>query len=143
MKDYLNNQAYINLEVSHQFIMIAFGVLEIKNSSYIHDQPALIESFTSILTIRDSEISNVEMITINIKVITSIFNFQNMNINNIRDPLNKNFIFIEFQCTLKAENIVFSDSNSVLFTLFSSAVEIKQVRFKNNNNIPQFIKIQE
>ena len=143
MKDYLDTQYYVNLKESHPFILVAFGVLEITNSSYIHEQPAFIDAFTSILTIRDSVISNVEMITINIKVISSIFSFINMNINNIRDPLNKNFLFIEFQCTFIAENITFSDSNSVLFTLFSSAVEIKQVSFKNNNNIPQFIKIQE
>ena len=143
MKDYLNKQTYVNLQVSHQFILVAFGVLEVKNSSYIHDQPSFIESFASILTIRDSEISNVEMDAINIRVISSIFSITNMYINNIRGPFNKNFIFIEFQCTFIAENITFTDSNSVLFTLLSSAVEIKQVKFKNNNNIPQFIKIQE
>ena len=143
MLTYLNSQNFSNFETSYSFILVVFGVLEIKNFTNIHDQQASVEVFTSSLTIRDSKLSNIEIDRANIKAISSIFSMINVNISSINNPLNINFIFIDLESTFTVENISFESSNSSLFTVLSSSVDFRQINFNTLKNAPQFILIQD
>ena len=129
-----------SFEVSEPAIQVLFGALSIQNSSNIHNQPLFINSFTSELSISDSEIHNVSIEKALIEATGSSLRLENINISNIENTNNVDFIQVAFDGELIAKNIIFKNSDSSLFSLVNSQAEISDVNFNNIKNGDVFSK---
>ena len=105
--------------------------LTIKNASKIHSQDRLVNSFLSTLIFEDSFFYDMAISDTSIETIQSIFEFNRMTVYNIVNLNNKQFILANLDSDLRINDVKYSDSNSVLFSLRSSEVSANNLTFTN------------
>ena len=88
-------------------------------------------SFISTIEIEDSIIHDITLLENSIEAISSTLKFKNLEIYDIDNQAQKDFILITFDSTFSAENVKYKNSNSILFTLQSSQAHIDGIQYTN------------
>ena len=129
-----------NFKFSAHSIQILFAGLEI-HYSFIFNQEAFINSFTSNITLKSTEIYDVEINQTNIDVVGSIIKMEDIIISGIENPQNQEFVRITFDSNLIAKRIKFMESDSSLLTLISSEADIEDIEFTDITDTDLLIKL--
>ncbi|CAI2379704.1 unnamed protein product [Moneuplotes crassus] len=130
-------------EYSKSSLLLLFGGLEIRNNTRIQSQPLLIDSYSSDLKFSDSSISSIVLAESIIISVSTTLNFANMTISEISNPSNIDMIFIDFESSFSASDITLANSDSSLFTVFSSSVSLQDLNFINVTDSNEFVKLKQ
>ncbi|CAI2365451.1 unnamed protein product [Moneuplotes crassus] len=140
--DYIKSVNLSSLSYSDVAIQLLFSQIIIQNTCRISMQPNFINAFASDVSILNSFISDVDLQSTNIAIVTSNLVLRGVKINNITNPDNVNFILIATQSTLRATNINFQDSQSSLFSIQSSTIELlSAIKFTSVVNARSLIEV--
>jgi len=137
----MNNQVSIReLLPIESLIQLISASIKIQNSSHIHSQGALIDAFISTVTFDNSTVSDLTLRNSNMKIVGSTLELTNMTIANISNPDKVDFIVTSLGSSLLFTNVLYTDSNSVLFNLVSSKIEARNLTFKHINEANHLFK---
>jgi hypothetical protein len=130
--DLISNKEFYSQDVSSGDLMqLVLASIKITNSTHIHHEDALINSFLSTVTIEDSTISDIDISDISIEAVSSTLIFTGMNLQNITNNNNGDFILVSLESNFTFSDIVYKDSNSILFNLRSSDIVASNLMFLN------------
>jgi predicted outer membrane repeat protein len=133
LKNYINSNfdALKNEKSSLALIQSISGSVKFTNSTYVHDQDAIVHAFVSKITFESSVISSISMNDNTIEIVSSTLEFTEMNIHNISNPGNHEFIDISSESSMQMSNVLYKDSDSILFSLRSSEGVASNVKIEN------------
>jgi hypothetical protein len=132
-------KAYIkeNFEVlrdeisSISLIQLISGSIMFANSSHIHNQDVIVNAFVSTVIFQQSTISSVVMTDNCIEIVTSTFEFSDVNVTAVSNPGGYQFIDVSSESTTSINNVNYSNSNSILFNVRSSNAVVKNLELEN------------
>jgi hypothetical protein len=134
LKEYVGSQAdeLIGRGSSRAIFELLSASLEFINGNKIYSQDALISAYLSNIKLEDSTISNLSVSENTVTIVSSTFEFNNMQVNNVTAVSQDfNFILIGFESTMEMHNIYYRDSNMILFNLGTSEASISNITFTN------------
>lgn len=100
---------------SATIIKLISGSLSITNSSVIYHQSSLIRGYLSNIKIVDSLISALTLVENSVEIVSSTFEFINMEVENVVGPSDFDLILISFDSIVKITNVNYHDSSIILF----------------------------
>jgi hypothetical protein len=133
LKDYINeNIEILRDEISStSLIQLISGSIKFANSSHIHDQDVIVNAFVSTVIFQHSTIYSVVMTDNCIEIVTSAFEFSDMNVTTVSNPGGYQFINVSSESSVSMNNIYYSNSNSILLNLRSSNAVVENLRMEN------------
>lgn len=117
-----------------QLFQVISGTLSIISNSRIYDEAILINAFVSTVTFEDSLIENITFAKTSIQSVFSNLTLRNMVINNLNNTLNADFILVMLDSHLVISSLVYSNSDSILFKVRTSSIEISGITFSGIQN---------
>ena len=130
-----NSEALTVAGQSRMLFQLIQVSLKITNSTRIYAQDSLINAFVSTVTFEDSELYNMNLQDTSIQVTSTTLNFTNMNVHDVLDPNNVDLIVLGLDSEFTISNVMYSNSDSVLFDLRSSSVQASNLTFENITNV--------
>lgn len=133
MKNYIVSNAIAlgNENDSKVLIQLIFGSAKFINLTHIHDQDSVVDSFISSIAFDRSAISSLNLTKNSIRIISSTFEFTEMKVNKISNPLKYQFIDISSETQANISNVEYKDSDSTLFNIRSSEATISNLTMEN------------
>jgi len=122
-------------------IQLITAALKFQNNAHIQDQTSVINSFLSTVTIIDSQISSISLDTAGLSILSSTLEIDNIQISGIETQSDAFFISASLDSSLDLKNIVYSNSNALLFEVRTSTISVNKINFTNINNAPHLFKI--
>jgi len=141
MIEYLSKTNFTDFEESQPAIQIIFGSLLISDSSTISDQLVFLNSFSSQVIISDSLIKDISWSGTSIEVSSSTLTLNNVDIFNITNTNEEEFIFITFDSILNGMNVNFENSTSILFNILSSQATLEGLKYSNIEYTKELMKV--
>ena len=105
--------------------------LTITNGSKIHSQDRLVNSFQSTLIFEDSFLYDMAISDTSIQTTQSTLEFNRMTVYNITNSNKKQFILANLDSDFRINDVQYSDSSSILFSLRSSEMSANNLTFTN------------
>jgi hypothetical protein len=117
MKNYINSNflQIKNEGTSRPIVKLISGALSVTNSSVIYHQSSLIRGYLSSIKFEDSLISALSLVENSIEIVSSTFEFTNMEVENVNASPLHDFIFISFDSIAKIADVNYHDSTTILF----------------------------
>ena len=116
--------------------------LVIDETTKIHNQISILSAFVSTVSFINSSIYNISFGETCIQGVSSQLSFEDMNITNLTNQGDTDFILVILDSTLKIINLMYSNSNSILFRSRTSSLEISTIGFSNIVGATQLTFIQ-
>lgn len=104
-------------------------------------QDGIINAYISSVTFDNSTISDLVLNRNSIEIVASTLELTDMNVKNISNPGNYEFIVTSLGSTLNIRNVHYSFSDSIFFNLVSSEMETTNLTFLNINRAEHLFKI--
>lgn len=127
----------------HEIWRAISGTLTITGGTKIYDQSIIINAFLSDVVFENSLIENITFTAISIQSITSTLTMNGMTINNLSNPEDVDFILALLGSHFVVNNLTYSLSDSELFNVRSSTVEISDITFNNILNAGQLAEVSD
>ena len=127
----INFTPVLNDDAEESLFQLISASLVIENSSIIRNQSAIVNSFVSEVTFDSSTLTDIEFIDIWIQAVVSQLTMTNMNILNLNNLNETDFILALLDSTLTITDLEYSDSNSILFNARTSSVQVDGITFTN------------
>ena len=126
---------------SYVLFTLISASLNIQNSSSITQQNSLLNSFLSTANLSDSTISDIDTIGIAIRVTSSTLNIKNMTISRVTNPNGHSLMSISMESILSIDNLMFTDSQSNLMNIRSTATHMNNIHVENISSFSELIRI--
>jgi hypothetical protein len=133
LKQYINsNKETIQSEASSRaLIQLISGSVKVLNFTHVHHQDAIINAFVSTVVFENSTISQINMTVNWIEIVSSSLTFSGMDVTAISNLGQNEFIDISSESSMAISNVMYNDSDSILFNLRSSEATIQNVTIEN------------
>ena len=122
---------YVDHGESPMLFQLVQASLIFTNESKIHSQDSLINSFLSTLIFENSSLYDMAISEVSIKTVQSTLEFNGMTVHNITNSANKQFILANLDSDFKINDVQYSDSNSIMFSLRFSKMSVNNLTFIN------------
>jgi predicted outer membrane repeat protein len=145
LKAYINaNEEVLRNEGSSKALFqLISGSIKFINSTHVYDQDTLINAFVSSVVFQDSTISDLNLTYNSIAIVSSTLEFSNMIVVKISNPDKHGFIDISSDSYVTMQNVMYTDSDSVLFNLRFSEASIFNITMKNITQAQHLFELYE
>ena len=129
----ISMESTLSLIASRYSIQLISGQLSIQDNSIIENQSLVIQSFSSILTIKSSLFQNITFSDSSIVVINSNWTIQNSSANSISvsEQNSNSFLSVSFGSTMVISNFTFESSTASLITSDTSTLTVDKLNITN------------
>jgi hypothetical protein len=117
-------------EPSGDLVQLILASLTVTNSSLIHTQDSLVNTFLSTLVVEDSSITAISITNYSFEIVSSTFVFSRMSLSNITTTHGE-FILVSLDSNFTIQDIKYESSNSILFNVRSSKLAAKNIEYLN------------
>ena len=125
-------------------IEVISGILDFSKGCIISNQDYLMKSYLSVITISDSIIHSIRVSQNHMRILTSNFTMNNIEIYNISTAEGGIFMTLAFESIFNAQNITYYDSYSILAqTSGSSQAFLNNITFRNITNANDLLKFRQ
>ena len=139
----VDNEDLLDVRVSKYLFQLISGQMTILNGSSFENQAQLINSFSSSLSISDTEFSDISVEESSLVLIGTSFSIDDVDIFNITHGNNYTSYFI--LCTLDSSlvmtDVSYTQADVGILTVLDSDAEIDQVEIRNVTSVKPTINI--
>ena len=142
-KDYSNIHfdPFILIEKVEATIQLISALIIFQNNTHIYNQSSIVNSFLSTVTFENSKMSNISLSEIGIEIVSSTLIMENLEITQVNNPLETDFIVALLESDLTLRDITYSDSNSILFRIRTCSIEVSNLDYDNIIGATQLFEI--
>ncbi|CAI2375458.1 unnamed protein product [Moneuplotes crassus] len=112
-----------------QLFQVISGSLSILSNTKIYDQSIIINAFVSTITFEDSLIENITFGKTSIQSVFTTLTLNRMTIRNLDNTADTDFILVMLDSSFVVSDLNYSSSNSILFVVRTSSIDIKTINF--------------
>ena len=118
------NDGLMDITPSKYLFVIISSQLEISSGSWIYNEEYLIDSFSSVLEIADTQFTDIQMMTIGLKLTTSNVTISNLTVSGVTsDSSNPHFIFLNLDSILTVAGFNFVNNEVPLMIAITSVLD--------------------